>query len=150
MLREHFEPKKVVIASCFQFHQWQQRPGETVAMFLAMLRKLAVPCDFGDALDEALRDRLVCGLREEAHQKYPYLGCSTSTALGHHVVVTYVQFRHTEDHENADGLSHLPLNSPPGVEASQDAACYNMGQMQALPVTASKLSVCSRHDPQVC
>ena len=66
MLREYFGPKKVVIASHFQFHQ---RPGETVAMFLAELHKLAVPRAFDDVLDEALRDRLVCGLREEAHQK---------------------------------------------------------------------------------
>ena len=38
-------------------------------MYLAELQKLAVLCEFGDALDEVLWDRLVCGLRNEAYQK---------------------------------------------------------------------------------
>ena len=69
ILKKHFEPKKVVIAARFQFHRRQQQPGETVAVFLAELRKMAVPCEFGNALNESLRDRLVCGLANEAHQK---------------------------------------------------------------------------------
>ena len=60
-----------------------------------------------------------------------------------------IQFYSTKEHANADGLSRLPLNSPPGAEASRDAACYNLGQIQALPVTAAKVGSCSRHDPQV-
>ena len=60
-----------------------------------------------------------------------------------------IQFRSTKEHANADGLSRLPLNSPPGAEASRDAVCYNLGQIQALPVTAAKVGSCSRHDPQV-
>ena len=69
VLREYYEPKKVVMAARFLFHQRQQQPGESVAIYLAELRKLAVPCEFGETLDEALRDRLVCGLRDEAYQK---------------------------------------------------------------------------------
>ena len=72
ILKKYFEPKPQTIstvASRFQFHQRQQQPGETAAMFLAELRKMAVPCEFGNALDESLRDRLVCGLANEAHQR---------------------------------------------------------------------------------
>ena len=69
VLREYYEPKKVVMAARFLFHQRQQQPGESVAISLAELRKLAVPCEFGETLDEALRDRLVCGLGDEAYQK---------------------------------------------------------------------------------
>ena len=58
-----------VMAARFTFHQRLQQPGESVAMYLAELRKLAVSCEFGEPLDEALRDRLVCGLRDEAYQK---------------------------------------------------------------------------------
>ena len=47
----------------------QQQTGESVAMYLAVLRKLVVPCEFGQSLDEPLHDRLVCGLRDEAYQK---------------------------------------------------------------------------------
>ena len=68
-LRGHFELKKLVTAARFQFHQRQQQAGESVSTYLAELRKIAVPCDFGDSLSESLKDRLVCGLRNEAHQK---------------------------------------------------------------------------------
>ena len=51
------------------FHQRQQQPGESVAIYLAELRTLVVPCEFGETLDEALCDRLVCGLRKESYQK---------------------------------------------------------------------------------
>ena len=57
------------MAARFLFHQRQQQPGESVAIYLAELQKLAVPCEFGETLDEALRDRLVCGLCDEAYQK---------------------------------------------------------------------------------
>ena len=43
--------------------------GESVADFVAELRRLARNCQFGDFLDEALRDRLVCGLQNEAIQR---------------------------------------------------------------------------------
>lgn len=36
---------------------------ETVPQFIAELRCLATHCEFGTGLDEALRDRLVCGLK---------------------------------------------------------------------------------------
>ena len=66
-LRKYFEPKKVVMAARYQFHPRQQQPGESVAMYLAELRKM--PCEFGATLGEALRDQLVCGLGNKAHQK---------------------------------------------------------------------------------
>ena len=37
--------------------------------YVAELRHLATHCNFGAYLDEALRDRLVCGLRNENTQK---------------------------------------------------------------------------------
>ena len=62
-------PQLVVIAERFHFYRRSQGAGESVAAFLADLRKLAINCSFGTFLDEALRDRLVCGLRSEQAQK---------------------------------------------------------------------------------
>ena len=42
---------------------------ESVAAYMAELRKMASKCQFRDYLEEALRDRLVCGLRSGAVQK---------------------------------------------------------------------------------
>ena len=47
----------------------QQETEEGVAKFVSELRRLARHCEFGAYLDEALRDRFVCGLRSEAMQK---------------------------------------------------------------------------------
>lgn len=53
----------------FRFHKGNQEEGESVTMFLASLRQLVEHCEFRDALNDTLRDRLVCGLRNEAAPK---------------------------------------------------------------------------------
>ena len=68
-LKRHFEPKPVVIAERFHFHRRSQAVGESIADYLAELRRLSTHCAFGDYLDEALRDRLVCGLHSESIQR---------------------------------------------------------------------------------
>ena len=69
VLTAHFEPKPIVIVERFHFHRRGQLPGESVAQFIAELRCLSVHCAFGAYLNEALRDRFVCGLRSETTQK---------------------------------------------------------------------------------
>ena len=68
-LKAHLDPKPLVIAERFKFHRRSQKEGETVAQYLAELRKLAEYCDFKDHREEALRDRLVCGIQSKAIQK---------------------------------------------------------------------------------
>ena len=55
-LKKHYEPKKIIMAERFRFHQRRQEPGETVAKFEAELRKLASRCEFGEGLEDALMD----------------------------------------------------------------------------------------------
>ena len=68
-LQNHFEPKPLVIAQHFHFHRRNQLPNESVAEYVAELRRLSTHCDFGKYLNDALRDRLICGLRNESIQK---------------------------------------------------------------------------------
>ena len=68
-LKKHYEPKPVIIAERFHFHRRSQAVGESINEYVAELRRLTTHCQFGGFLDEALRDRLVCGLRNEAIQK---------------------------------------------------------------------------------
>ncbi|XP_048123490.1 uncharacterized protein LOC125310268 [Alosa alosa] len=65
----HFSPKPIVIAERFKFHKRNQEEGETIAQYVAVLKKLSEHCDFGAHLLDALRDRLVCGLNNEAIQR---------------------------------------------------------------------------------
>ncbi|KRX70464.1 hypothetical protein T06_14280, partial [Trichinella sp. T6] len=67
VLNDHFAPQPSEIVNRHIFYQRKQRPGETVAEFIADLRRLAQGCNFVD-LETMLRDRLACGLRDEAVQ----------------------------------------------------------------------------------
>ena len=58
-----------MIAERYHFHLRQQTSNESVAEYIAELRRLASTCEFGAFLDEALRDRFVCGLRSESARR---------------------------------------------------------------------------------
>ena len=68
-LQNHFEPKPLVIAQHFHYHRRNQLPNKSVAEYIAKLRRLSTHCDFGEYLNDTLRDQLVCGLRNESIQK---------------------------------------------------------------------------------
>ena len=62
-LTSHFHPKSSVIAERYQFGCRRQGDLETIADYVADLKKLATRCIFKkEALDETLRHRFVCGL----------------------------------------------------------------------------------------
>ena len=65
ILKSHFAPKRLVIAERYRFHSCNQAPGETVSTFVANLKRLAATCNFGTHLNEALRDRFICGIHSE-------------------------------------------------------------------------------------
>jgi hypothetical protein len=69
LLSTHLSPKPLIIAERFRFHKRNQATGECIKDYVATLRKLAELCNFGDNLNDTLRDRFVCGLREETTQR---------------------------------------------------------------------------------
>jgi len=62
-------PKSLEIAQRFRFYKRNQREGETVLTYVANLKKIAAHCNFCANLNEALRERLVCGLRNVQIEK---------------------------------------------------------------------------------
>ena len=53
-LKEHLNPKPLVIAERFNFNNRFRQDGESVMDFAAQLKKLTIHCEFGDFLNEAL------------------------------------------------------------------------------------------------
>ena len=53
----------------YKFNAHSQNNKECIADFVASLRHLAENCEFGTSLDDMLRNRLVCGLRDARVQK---------------------------------------------------------------------------------
>ncbi|XP_064464895.1 uncharacterized protein LOC135376222, partial [Ornithodoros turicata] len=68
VLSEHYGPTSQVIAERFKFNRRYQGEGESVAVFAVALKHMAAKCEFGQFLDDALRDRFVAGLRNPAIQ----------------------------------------------------------------------------------
>jgi len=66
IMKDHVVPKSLIIAERFQFHQRCQGEAEDVTQYMADLWRLADECDFGNYLEQALRDWLVCGLCQES------------------------------------------------------------------------------------
>ena len=57
-----------MIIKRFEFNTRVQKEGESVAEFVAALRKITEHCEFGTFLDGLLRDRLVCGVLDKKVQ----------------------------------------------------------------------------------
>ncbi|XP_003368115.1 conserved hypothetical protein [Trichinella spiralis] len=68
-VKEHLNPAPSEIVFRLRFHKRSQRPNESITEYVAALRNLSENCNFGNTLDEMLRDRLVGGMRDEAIQR---------------------------------------------------------------------------------
>ena len=68
-MSQHYKRETVDIAERFKFFKRAQQDTEGVAQYIAELRKLAKTCNFGEYLDTALCDQLVCGLKDHTTQK---------------------------------------------------------------------------------
>ncbi|XP_077508737.1 uncharacterized protein LOC144120191 [Amblyomma americanum] len=69
LLKNHYSPQTSVIAERCRFNRRVQLEQESVEDFVLELKHLARKCNFGDFLQDALRDRLVAGIRNEETQR---------------------------------------------------------------------------------
>jgi hypothetical protein len=69
LVQDHINPRPSIIVERFSFHTRRQREGESINDFVADLRKCSEHCKFGNTLDDMLRDRLVCGVRNTQLQR---------------------------------------------------------------------------------
>ena len=58
-LTKHHSPKPSEVVQRLQFYSRDRKPGESVSMYVAELRSIAIVCNFEGTLDKMLRDRLV-------------------------------------------------------------------------------------------
>lgn len=69
LLKAHYNPKPSVIVQRFKFNTRVQSVDESIAVFVAELRKLTEFCDYGTFRDDMIRDRLVVGVRDVRIQR---------------------------------------------------------------------------------
>ncbi|XP_046688860.1 uncharacterized protein LOC124374746, partial [Homalodisca vitripennis] len=66
LVQKHLFPTPSFIAERYRFSKRVQLEGESVAEYIANLKKMTTHCDFGASLNDYLRDRLVSGIRSES------------------------------------------------------------------------------------
>jgi len=69
LLKQHYNPRRSVIVQRFKFNSRVQQPRESIADFLVDLRRLSEHCQY-QALEEMLRDHLVCGVSNTQIQRH--------------------------------------------------------------------------------
>ena len=67
-LKERTMEETIEIAERYKFFKRVQQPRETVIEYMSGLKQLASTCNFLEYLDTALRDQLVCGIRDQGIQ----------------------------------------------------------------------------------
>ncbi|CAH2085872.1 unnamed protein product [Euphydryas editha] len=65
LIETHIEPAQSEITETYKFMKRVQLPNESIAEFVAALKKLAQTCNFGSHLERSLRDKFVHSLRNE-------------------------------------------------------------------------------------
>ena len=68
-LQSHFSPPVLKIAERFKLTKRTQRENEDISRYATALRQLAVTCQYGEFLDDALTQCFVCGLINSGVQR---------------------------------------------------------------------------------
>ncbi|RDH88672.1 MAG: hypothetical protein DIZ79_14650, partial [endosymbiont of Lamellibrachia luymesi] len=66
LLTDYFTPKSNVPYNRHMFHRAEQHEGETVGQFVTRLRQLASSCDYGNNVDEYIRDQVIDRCRSDS------------------------------------------------------------------------------------
>ena len=106
-MTDHYQPKPSIIVQRFKFHSRSRKPGESVATYIAELKRLSEDCCFGEFLQEMLRDRIVCGINDPRIQH---------RLLAEHELTYKSAFELAQSMETADqntnDLQSVPRNEP--------------------------------------
>ncbi len=68
LVKDHHTPPPPAAMQRYTFNRRMQKEGETIAEFVAELRRLSEHCKF-DSLEEMLRDRLMFGVKDKSVRK---------------------------------------------------------------------------------
>ena len=137
LLKKHYDPEPIIIAERFHYYRRNQGSHESVGDYLAQLRRLASRCKFGAFLDEALRDRLVCGLDSEPTQKVlltkANLTLDKALEIAQGMEAATLKAKELKGSHRSDAV--LTVSSPPPVTTSSTQSCSRCGRGKHDPST---------------
>ena len=170
LLEKHFIGEVNEIFESFQFFTRQQREGESTSTFIAEVRRLAASCGFASLHDRMIRDRIVCGIRDNA-LKRSFLAnknltlqkcvdqCKAAESSGQLAQSINCRQATVQHHDQSDAeqvprpLALNYLQGPPrctGRSVTSHAAAVRE-RTTALALPTSKCRKCGRaHGPKAC
>ncbi|XP_061878364.1 uncharacterized protein K02A2.6-like [Entelurus aequoreus] len=143
LLQAHFSPKPIVIAERYRFHKRDQGEGETITQYVTDLKKLSEHCEFGAYLQDALRDRLVCGLNSESIKKRLLTEKDLTYQRAVELAVSIETVaRESQQLSSSQKVNAVSLSLPPGRKCTRcgrvnhkmeecfykDQSCHNCGK----------------------
>ena len=140
LVKDHYCPPPSEIVQRFTFNTRSQREGEIIAEFVAELRRLSEHCKFGDTLDDMLRDRVVCGIRDVRLQRR-LLAESELTFKKAFEICQATELAHknaqnlqsTQSSQKSATMPIMALQSRPGgKKQSKGGVCYRCNSNQHL------------------
>ncbi len=145
LVKEHQEPTPSVIVQRFHFYSRLQQSDESISEFIAQLRKLAHDCNFGDTLQDMLRDRLVCGCRDKRLQ-YKLLA---DTRLTYEKAIQMAKSDETAERGTKDlagGTTHKLYANPRRAQPPKTPQVPFQSHAQSQPCTRCGAT----HSPATC
>ena len=158
-VREFYAPKPSVIVQRFKFNSRVRTKEESIAVYLAALRELSEFCEYGETLNEMLRDRLVCGVNHEGlqrkllaekeltYEKAVELALATETAEKGSQDLKNSSASGGQQHSFhlAQHAGRLREGNDGGARARQDPiVCYRCGKDHLASVCRHKETVCRK------
>ena len=160
-MKDQFDPKRFVVRERFKFwSDMQRKPGETLQELAARIRHDAATCDFSsikDPQDEALRQRFICSVNNEAVLKALFKIKDDKLDFARAVQIAI----ETEDaatvaKETVHGAKAKPINKvkkgkPSGQhrkdssqsgKSQDDPCCYRCGKAHRAPDCPYKNAKC--------
>ena len=116
-LLAHYKPKRIVIFERYKFQTRNQNSGESIADYIASIKELARTCDYGDNLNDMLRDRFVIGLSNRSTQQALLTDAdltfqkAVNIAVGREAAIRDIEASHNKSNNSeSNGVHKVNMN----------------------------------------
>ena len=145
-VKAHFAPKPSAIVQRYKFNTCTRNQGESVASYVSRLRALTPFCDFGDTLNNMLRDRLGCGINHEQLQRRLLAEPNLRFAKAMDIPQTFESAMQDARHFQEGPKQPLPVNaiqkSATATSLPAKTQCYRCGENHKASSCTFKVSTC--------
>ena len=159
LLNEHYQPKPSRVVQCYLFNSHVRKQGESVATYVAELKRLSEHCEFAANLNDMLCDNVVCGINDSRIQRRllaePDLDYKKAYELA---LALEAADKSAQDLQAKPSNIHLAQgggNTPNKEKLSKPVVCHRCGGPHKAPDCTSKKSKCHKcgkvgHIAKVC